>query len=252
MTTLSELPIYDVIGRGYAEQRRADPRIAAAISAALADAASVLNVGAGAGSYEPTDRQVVALERSAVMMAQRSPGSAPVVQGTGESLPFTNAAFDAVFGVLTLHHWSDQVGGLRECARVARRRVVFFTWDPGAGGFWLTQQYLPQFMVRDHKRFPSMEAFASAFGSDWRVQALPVPIPRDCIDGFLGAYWARPAAYLDPRVRSGMSSFDRIGADDGLARLRSDLADGTWSARNGHLLAFESLDIGYRIVVADR
>lgn len=249
---MSEPPVYDVIGRGYAEQRRPDPRIAAAISAALGDAVAVLNVGAGAGSYEPTDRQVVALERSAVMIAQRSPESAPIVQGRGESLPFTDAAFDAVFGVLTLHHWSNQVVGLRECARVARRRVVFFTWDPGAGGFWLTQQYLPQFMVRDHKRFPSIEVFAAAFGSDWRVEALPVSIPRDCVDGFLGAYWARPAAYLDPRVRSGMSSFDRIGAEDGLARLRSDLADGTWNARNGHLLALESLEIGYRIVVGQK
>src|SRR5690242_16522897 len=143
--------VYDDIGGSYAQQRRADPRIAAAIKSALRNARSVLNVGAGAGSYEPKDRRVVAIEPSAVMVSQRPRDSAPVVQGQAEGLPFTDNAFDAVLGVLTIHHWSDRVRGLHECARVARDRIVLLTWDPAADGFWLTQDYLPEFLAMDRE-----------------------------------------------------------------------------------------------------
>ncbi|MFO0842899.1 MAG: class I SAM-dependent methyltransferase [Gemmataceae bacterium] len=242
---------YDTIGRGYARQRRPDPRIAARVTAALGEACSVLNVGAGAGSYEPPDRRVVAVEPSAVMLAQRPQGAAPAVRARAEALPFPDRAFDAVMAVLTLHHWADRARGLAECARVARRRVVLLTWDPEADCFWLLREYLPAFIEADRRQFPPVEAYAEAVGPGARVAVAAVPVPHDCADGFLGAYWARPAAYLDPAVRAGISSFARPGAEAGLARLRADLASGAWHARHGYLLAADELELGYRLVVAD-
>lgn len=242
--------LYDDIGRGYARQRRSDPRIAAQLRAALGDAPSVLNVGAGAGSYEPDDRTVVAVEPSAVMLAQRPPGSAPAVRARAEALPFADRAFAAVLAVLTLHHWADRAAGLAECARVARKRVVLLTWDAASDGFWLVQDYFPEFLEIDRQRFPAMEAYARMFGPGARVEVLPVPIPRNCVDGMLGAYWARPEAYLDAQVRAGISSFAHPGAEQGLERLASDLASGAWHERHGHLLQLDELDLGYRLVVA--
>jgi len=243
-------PIYDAIGRGYAQQRRADPRIAAQIMAALGDARSVLNVGAGAGSYEPVDRAVVAVEPSTVMLGQRSPHAAPAVQARAEDLPFRDKSFDALMAVLTIHHWTDRAGGLAECARVACHRVLLLAWDPHADAFWLTRDYLPAFAEADRRQFPSMAWYACAFGSGVRVEVMPVPVPRDCVDGFLGAYWARPGAYLDPAVQAGISSFSRPGSEAGLAALRADLASGVWRARYGHLLHEHTRDIGYRLVIA--
>ncbi len=244
-------PLYDTIGRTYARGRRPDPRIAARLTAALGDAQSVVNVGAGAGSYEPTDRRVVAVEPSRVMLAQRPPGAASAVRARAEALPFPDRSFDAAMAVLTVHHWTDRPRGLAECARVARRRVVLLTWDPAAEPFWLLRDYFPQFVEVDRAVFPALAEYAEAFGPGARVEVAPVPVPRDCADGFLGAYWARPAAYLDPEVRAGISSFARPGAEAGLARLRADLAAGAWHSRNGHLLAADALDLGYRLVVAD-
>jgi len=242
--------VYDTIGRGYARQRRPDPRIAAHLTAALGGARLVVNVGAGAGSYEPHDRRVVAVGPSAVMLAQRPPGAAPAVRARAEALPFPDRAFDAAMAVLTLHHWADRAGGLAECARVARERVVLLTWDPAADAFWLLREYLPAFAEADRRQFPPMAGYGEAFGPGARVEVAAVPVPRDCIDGFLGAYWARPAAYLDPAVRAGISSFARPGAEPGLERLRADLASGAWHARHGHLLAADAQDLGYRLVVA--
>ena len=242
---------YDTIGRGYARGRRSDPSIAAQLAAALGDARSVLNVGAGAGSYEPQDRSVIAVEPSAVMLAQRPSGAAGAVQACAEALPFRGRAFDATMAVLTLHHWSDRAVGLAECARVARRRVVLLTFDPAAEAFWLVRDYFPEFAKMDRNVFPAMSAYAEAFGAIARVEVAPVPVPRDCVDGFLGAYWARPAAYLDPEVRSAISSFARPGLEQGLALLRADLASGAWHARNEHLATPAALDLGYRLVVAE-
>jgi SAM-dependent methyltransferase len=242
--------LYDTIGLGYAAQRRPDPRIAARLTAALGDVRSVLNVGAGTGSYEPDDMAVVAVDPSVVMLAQRPPEAAPAVRARAEALPFADGAFDAVLGVLTLHHWTDRSGGLAECARVARERVVLLTWDPAATGFWLVQDYLPAFLDADRLTFPPIERYATSLGPGTHVEVAPVPIPRDCVDGFLGAYWARPAAYLDPAVRAGISSFARPGAEPGLTRLAADLASGAWHARYGHLLDADDLDLGYRLVVA--
>ncbi|HEX8358860.1 MAG TPA: class I SAM-dependent methyltransferase [Longimicrobium sp.] len=247
---MSTSVLYDAIGRGYAGQRRPDPRIHASLTEALGGARSVLNVGAGAGSYEPDDRVVAAAEPSAVMIAQRPPGSAPAVQARAEALPFADGAFDAVFAVLTIHHWSDRAAGIGECARVARERVVLLTFDAEAGGFWLVQDYFPEFQELDRRQMPAMDEYPAMFGPGARVESIPVPVPRDCVDGFLGAYWARPEAYLDPRVRSSISSFARLPTDGGLARLAADLASGAWHHRHGHLLDADALDLGYRIVIA--
>ncbi len=249
---MSAPPIYDTIGQGYAQQRRPDPRIAAALNAALGPARSVLNVGAGAGSYEPADRRVVAVEPSAVMIAQRPAGAAPAVQAGAQALPFNARSFDAVVAVLTIHHWPDRLRGLAECARVARDRVVLLTWDTEADAFWLLRDYLPAFEVIDRAVLPRMNQYASAFGSGARVEITPLPVPRDCVDGFFGAYWARPAAYLDPKVQAGISLFARMGDAEraGLERLREDLESGAWQARHGHLLGRHEWDVGYRLVIA--
>ena len=243
--------VYDTIGREYRTQRRSDPRIASRLTSALGDARSVLNVGAGAGSYEPSDRRVVAVEPSGVMLAQRPPDAAPAVQARAEALPFAARAFDAVMAVLTLHHWTDRARGLAECARVARRRVVLLTWDPDADPFWLLRDYFPAFVDADRRQFPPLRAYEDAFGPGARVAIAAVPVPHDCIDGFLGAYWARPEAYLDPAVRAGISSFAAPGVDDALERLRADLASGAWNARHGHLRAADERDLGYRLVVSE-
>ena len=244
--------VYDVIGTGYVATRRADPRIAYAINAALGDAASVVNVGAGAGSYEPADLRVVAVEPSREMIGQRPKGRAPVVQAVAERLPFPDGAFDAALAVLTLHHWDDRRGGLAELARVARR-VVIVTWDPACrDSFWLTTEYLPEILEFDVPRFPQQSELAGSLGGRLTTQVLPVP--HDCVDGFLGAFWRRPDAYLDPAVRGAMSCFAQLPAgrmDAGLTRLADDLNDGRWEAKFGHLRNRDDADLGYRLVVAE-
>lgn len=228
--------------------RRPEPRIAARIAAALGDARSVVNVGAGAGSYEPEDREVVAVEPSGEMVRQRAAEAAPAVRGRAEQLPFRDRAFDAAMAVLTIHHWTDVARGLAEIRRVARERVVILTWDPEHPGFWLVRDYFPEIHEFDRRTFPSLETLRAAFGP---IEVRPVPVPADCVDGFLGAYWRRPEAYLDEGARGAISSFPRLNnVEARIARLRAHLADGTWHARNADLLALDELDIGYRLVVA--
>jgi hypothetical protein len=241
---------YDQIGYGYGSVRRPDARLAAGIATALGDATSVVNVGAGTGSYEPTDRRVVAVEPSCVMLAQRPPGSAPAVQAVAERLPFTDGAFDAATAFMTIHHWPDQEQGLREPRRVARQRVVVLTWDPVfARGFWLTRYYLPEILALDVSIFRPVPQIVASLGGGL-VQ--PAPIPHDCTDGFLGAYWRRPEAYLEPHVRAGISPLARLGEAvllPDLQRLADDLRSGAWDRANGHLRHLETLDLGYRLVV---
>jgi SAM-dependent methyltransferase len=245
-------PVYDRIGVAYAATRRADPRIATAIADALGDARTLVNVGAGTGAYEPPDRRIVAVEPSAAMLRQRPAGAAPCVQAMAERLPFRDRAADASLAVLTIHHWDDRRAGLAELRRIALRRVVVFTWDPHARNqFWLTTDYFPELVDRDFARFPTMAQLEQALGA---LRVTPVPIPHDCRDGFLGAFWRRPAAYLDPAVRSGISAFAQAPAEDvqrGLARLAEDLRSGRWQARHGALRERPSLDLGYRLVAAD-
>lgn len=240
--------LYDTIGIDYADLRRPDPRIAAQIDAALGDAARVLNVGAGAGSYEPPGRAVTALEPSAAMIAQRPAGAAPAVQGRAEALPFADDSFDAAMAVLTVHHWHDQALGLREMRRVARRRVVLLTFDPAFRGAW-QMDYWPQLTTLDDAQMPTLDFYTEHLGP---VQVQTVAVPWDCSDGFLYAYWRRPQAYLDPRVRQASSSFWRIGGvEQGLARLEADLASGAWHRAQRGSLARDSADMGYRLIVSE-
>jgi SAM-dependent methyltransferase len=230
--------------------RREDPHIAARIRAALGDARTVVNVGAGTGSYEPSDLEVVAVEPSETMIAQRPEGAAPVVRAFAEALPFEDASFDVALGVLTDHHWSDHARGLAEMRRVARR-VVLFTWDPATvHDMWIVRDYLPSVpeLIPDGYRL----AHTLARLGDARIE--PVPIPHDCRDGFFHAYWRRPEAYLDPAVRDGISAFALMDwgcVNEGLARLASDLDSGEWARRNADLLDLEELDGGYRLIVHD-
>jgi SAM-dependent methyltransferase len=240
---------YDAIGRTYTATRGTDPRIAARIWDALGDARTVVNVGAGTGSYEPPDRDLTAVEPSVVMIAQRPPGAAPAVQASAEALPFDDASFDAAMAVLTLHHWSDIRGGCAELRRVARDRVVVFSWDPTyVGRMWLGPEYFPDYMRQDAEGFPSLAEQADAL----EAEVESVPIPWDCRDGFFSAFWRRPEAYLDPAVRAGISTLAKRSEDElaeGLARLRADLESGGWARRHADLLERDELDLGYRLLV---
>lgn len=237
---------YDTIGIDYAELRQPDRRIAAIIDGALGSAKTVLNVGAGTGSYEPAGRAVVAVEPSRIMIRQRSPAAAAAVQARADALPFDDWRFDAAMAILTLHHWPDKQAGLREMRRVTRGPIVLLTFDPSHRP-WLTD-YLPELAALDEAQMPAMSDYGRWLGS---VQVTPVPVPHDCSDGFLYAYWRRPDAYLDPRIRSGSSSFWAIGsADAGLGELRRDLESGAWARRYADLLARDAYDAGYRLVVA--
>ena len=232
--------------------RRPEPRWETAIRAALGDAESVVNVGAGTGAYEPRDVRVIAVEPSATMRAQRPPDAAPAIEGRAEALPLEDDAADAALAVLTVHHWEDQRRGLAELRRVARSRVVVVTWDPAfEGALWLVRDYLPEIAALDHGRFIPLDEVVAALGPA-RVESLPVP--HDCSDGFMGAYWRRPERYLDPAVRPGISTFNLIEAaalERGLARLAADLESGEWRRRYGELLDRDALDLGYRLIVAD-
>jgi SAM-dependent methyltransferase len=238
---------YDTVGVDYAALRRPDPRIAAQIEAALGPADTVLNVGAGAGNYEPSSRRVTALEPAWTMIAQRPADASPVVQGRAEALPFADQAFDAAMASLTVHHWSDQAQGLRELRRVAQGPVVLLTYDPAFRGFWLTD-YLPELIRLDEEQMPPLSVYAQHLGE---VEISPVLIPHDCTDGFLCAYWRRPHAYLDAELRKGSSSFFALGdISEPLGRLADDLQSGAWARRYGLVMDIESMDLGYRLVVA--
>jgi SAM-dependent methyltransferase len=248
---MSSAQLYDTIGATYAVTRRTEPRIAARIRTALGDARTVLNVGAGTGSYEPPGRDVIAVEPSALMRAQRPAGAAPCLAAVAEGLPFEDQAFDAAMAVSTVHHWPDPIAGLREMRRVARR-VVVFTHDSSACGwlrrFWLTRDYLPEFADLVAGR-PSVTDLAGAIGAC--IQ--PVPIPWDCADGFLEAYWRRPEAYLDEEVRRGVSGWARVGPhveQRAVHKLRDDLVSGRWAERNCDLAALDEAELGLRLLIA--
>lgn len=243
---------YDALGAGYQRVRRADPRIAAQIRSAVGDARHVVNVGAGTGSYEPPDIPTVAVEPSAVMIAQRRASAAPVLRARAEDLPFRDDSFDVATAVLTVHHWTSVAAGLSELQRVSRRQVIL-TWDPTffADRFWFVRDYLPE---ADGGKISlgTVGPIVEALGSASAVE--PVLVPADCTDGFFAAYWARPEAFLDPQVRAGISAFqlaDQDLVDAAVAQLESDLQSGEWETRCGHLRRQNSFDAGYRLVISD-
>jgi SAM-dependent methyltransferase len=248
---MSDTQLYDTIGAAYTTTRRTEPRIAAQLWAALGDARTVLNVGAGAGSYEPHDRYVLAVEPSAVMRSQRPPGAAPCLIGSAEQLPFDDQSFDAAMAFATIHHWPDPIAGLRELRRVARR-VVVFTHDTSPAAwldrFWLTRDYLPEVADLVTGR-PSIDELADAI--DARLE--PVPIPWDCVDGFFEAYWRQPEAYLDETVRRGTSVWGRVGpeAEQRVVHdLGADLVSGRWAERNRDILGLDTAELGLRLLIA--
>jgi SAM-dependent methyltransferase len=248
---MSSAKLYDSIGATYTVTRRTEPRIAARIWGALGDARTVLNVGAGTGSYEPPDRDVFAVEPSAVMRSQRPADAAPCVAAAAESLPFADQSFDAAMAVASVHHWKNPIAGLREMQRVARR-VVVFTHDSSDAGwrlrFWLTRDYLPEVGDLVAGR-PSLTELARAIGA----RSEPVLIPWDCADGFFEAYWRRPEAYLDENVRRGVSVWARVGPDAEQRAVRSlsdDLASGRWAERNQALVDLDAAELGLRLLIA--
>ncbi|MER6618031.1 class I SAM-dependent methyltransferase [Streptomyces xantholiticus] len=242
---------YDSIGVAYSYTRRPDPRVAVQIHEALGDAATVVNVGAGAGSYEPP-QTMLAVEPSSVMISQRPAGSARALQASAESIPLADDSADAVMALLTVHHWTDLEAGIGELLRIARRRVVIFTWDQTTyRRFWLLDEYLPEAALFDDTRAVAVDRLAALLGGA-RIET--VPIPHDCTDGFGAAFWRRPEAYLDPQVRAGISMLAQTGEEvlrPGLARLSDDLSSGLWHERHTDLLNRETLDVGYRLVIAD-
>lgn len=242
---------YEAEGHGYATRRRPDPRIARLIHAALGDARTVLNVGAGAGSYEPADRYVAAVEPSATMRAQRPPTAAPAIDGAAERLPFDTGSFDAALATVTIHQWTDVDEGLRELRRVSRGPVVVLTFDADALlDFWLNA-YVPEVVTTERRRFPAIGHVTSVLGGDASV--LSVPIPLDCTDGFGEAYYGRPEAFLDPDVRQAQSGWvltDQDAVARGVGRLAADLASGAWDAEHGHLRTQPEYVGSVRLIVA--
>lgn len=256
VTVLQSLPAparYDRIGSSYARLRVEDPRLRAAIHAALGGARTVLNVGAGAGSYEPRDRQVLAVEPSEVMAAQRSLDAAPVLRASAEELPLGDRSFDAAMSVLSIHHWdAGRERGVREMRRVARGPVVLVTIDPRVSAtMWLLRDYLPEVAQLDHRIFPLPETIASWLGGDVRIE--PVPVSRDTPDWTLLSYWAHPERVLDAEARAATSGFARMSpevVERVVANVRRDLEDGSWDRKYGSLRGWTEWDAGLRLITA--
>ena len=240
---------YDRLGRGYSRVRRPDPRIAAQIDAALGEARTVLNVGAGTGSYEPEEREVTAVEPSAEMIGQRPPGSAPVVQASAEDLPFAEGSFDASLAVLTVHHWADLGAGLAEMQRVSRERIVIVTFDPEAlTELWINRDYFPETLALKRRSEATSGGLTELLAG---ATVEPIPVPRDCTDQFFAALWARPEKLFDEEIVKPMWVWQSISEEarrEGRKRLKADLENGVWEQRYGHLRALPSLDVGLRLV----
>ncbi len=241
--------IYDSIGIGYRRFRVPDIRIARRIREAIGNASSVCNIGAGAGSYEPSDLEVTPVEPSLRMIEQRA-DSKHVVRSNAEELPFEDEQFDVAMAVLTVHHWTDPVKGLTEMRRVSRRQVIL-TFDPfKVDSFWLVRDYLPQFAELDKKHALPIDAYHQTLSN---CKVFPVMVPWNCADGFLAAYWRRPEVYLDPAARNAISSFSKVHIDyvsRAISQLEKDIASGAWNERYSELLSRDEMDYGYRLVVA--
>jgi SAM-dependent methyltransferase len=250
--SIGPVALYDRIGRTYGAIRQADPRLAEPIWKALGDAQTVVNVGAGTGSYEPTDRDVTAVEPSEVMIAQRSPGSAPAVQARAEELPFPDDSFDAAMAIVTLHHWSDVDAGLAELVRVARRRVVVVTFDPRVwADQWIVRDYLPEIMRSPAAKSPSLQQVLDALPA---ATVEPLLAPRDCTDRMFATLWARPEEYLDPRIRAATSVWHQLPeavSTRALEQLSRDLDSGAWDERYGYLRTTQEWDVGLRLIRAE-
>lgn len=246
-------PRYESIGQDYARFRREDPRIRERIRAGLGNAHSVVNVGAGTGSYEPTDLHVVAIEPSDVMAGQRPRTLAPAIRAMAADIPLRDNAVDAAMAILTVHHWDEtRERGVRELARVARDRVVILTYDAKvSGAMWLMSDYLPEVAALDASIFPDPGQIASWIGGDVVIET--IPIAHDTPDWMLGSYWAHPERVLDASARAATSGFARMSpavVARVVAAVDRDLQSGTWDARHGWLRGLTEFDAGLRLVVA--
>jgi hypothetical protein len=242
--------LYESIGRSYAATRREDPRIAAQIHKTLVGVRILLNVGAGTGSYEPNNIQVVAVEPSLTMIRQRDAKRGKVVRAVAEDLPFRDRCFDAAMALWTVHHWKDLKRGFRELQRVSRRVVLVLGTDR-LNQLWLTRDYFPS-MAQVRRPAAKLEALYDILGNEVRIDPLMIPI--DCEDGFSSAFWGRPEAYLDPVVRHGISTFQlltRADLENGLHKLRRDLTSGDWDRRHGRLRTLSEFDCGLRLVISE-
>lgn len=244
-------PRYDTIGDGYAQTRQEDPAIRDRLHAALGEARTVLNVGAGTGSYEPTDRHVIAVEPSDVMAAQRPRHLAPSIRATADDLPLRDQSVDAAMAILSLHHWDHCEQGVRELRRVTRGPVILLTYDAEVSArMWLVADYLPETAETDRKTFPPPEQLGEWLGGEFTVETIPVS--RHCKDWMLGSFWAHPERVLDPQARAGTSGFARLSADVEervVTAVEQDLKSGAWDERHGQLRQLESYDAGLRLVV---
>lgn len=242
---------YSVIGRGYAEYRKPDPRIIASITAAFGDARTIVNVGAGAGSYEPTDREVTAVEPSAAMRAQRPASLAPAIDATAEALPFADDAFGAALASFTVHQWGDLDAGLRELRRVTSGPVVVLTCDPDRLDRSWIAEYAPEVIATEARRYPPISRIAEGLGGVVEVSSIRIPL--DCTDGFSEAYYGRPEALLDPGARLANSAWSFVGdsvAERFEKELRADLDSGKWDAKYGELRTTETFDGSLRLIVS--
>jgi SAM-dependent methyltransferase len=242
---------YDEHGRGYAHRRRADPRFGARIEAALGGARTVLNVGAGAGSYEPRDRWLLAVEPSTTMRAQRPPDAAPCLAASAESLPLDDDSVDAAMACVTIHHWSDRAAGVAELRRVARGPVVVFTFDLADLIPW-QRDYFKEAVAIEQPRFGTVEEVAAELGGQVRVERIPTP--TDCTDGFFEAFWNRPEQLLDPTVRASQSIWELVDPDVEariFTRLAADLESGRWDKEHGALREMASYEGSLRLVISE-
>jgi SAM-dependent methyltransferase len=240
--------LYDSIGVGYAVGRRTDPNVAEQLYTHLIGATRIVNVGAGTGSYEPDNVDLVAVEPSAEMISQRKAGSCRVEKAFAESLPFEDRSFSHAMTVLSMHHWDNRELAFAEISRVTTDRFVAITWDPNSTPFWLTRDYFPEIYDMDKSIFPGLEELSEYFDE---VDISPLQIPSECEDGFLAAFWKRPEAYLNCEVRQSMSSFSKLDSSSlGLKKLEEDLASGIWKRNNRDILSSSSIDVGYRLISA--
>lgn len=239
-------PIYDDIGVNYSVTRSTDPKIAAQLYPELEGATRIVNIGAGTGSYEPENIDLVAVEPSAEMISQRAHESHPVKQASAEQLPFDDNSFSHAMTILSMHHWGDKSRAFNEINRVATEKFVAISWDPESEPFWLTRDYFPEIYEMDRKIFPKLGDFSEFFDD---VKIRPLHIPNDCEDGFFAAFWKRPKAYLNSEVRQATSPFSKVNnLEEGLKKLEDDLKNGTWAKNNQALLNASTLDVGYRLI----
>lgn len=243
---------YDGFGQKYSSHRQTDPRIAAYVDNELSSAKTILNIGAGAGSYEPTDKYVVAVEPSITMRQQRlDKGKVPAINAKADNLPFDENSFDASMAMITVHHWPDIEKGLKELRRITKNQVVIMTFDPEQlDNFW-NADYFPEVIAVEKARYPTIDFIKSCLGGQCKV--IPIPIPLDCKDGFQEAFYGRPEAFLEKQVRLSQSAWGFIPEDkqeEIVERLRADLENGTWDAKYGHFRTQEFFTCALRLIVA--